>query len=117
MEYPHWPYLRGMVGDTLKDPTHGGRIQREIGQQLDTLGHQLVLDCVSVNLQETKRTSERRGVTHTHQAGLEVHGWIRWKQPASSVYLKTKYTASFPCHPAEQLWRSVVQAEVTHARQ
>lgn len=89
MEYPHWPYLRGVVGDTLKDPTHGGRIQREIGQQLDTLGHQLVLDRVSVNLQETKRTSERRGVTHTHQAGLEVHGWIQWKQPASSVYLKT----------------------------
>lgn len=56
---PDWPYLRSMVGDTLEDPAHGRRVQREIGQQLHTLGHQLVLDSVSMNLQETKGTSER----------------------------------------------------------
>lgn len=74
---PDWPYLRSMVGDTLEDPAHGRRVQGEIRHQLHTLGHQLVLDSVSMNLKETKGTSEKRGVTSHSQAGLEVYGWIQ----------------------------------------
>ena len=48
--HTHSPYLWSVVGDTLEDPAHGRRVQREIGQQLHTLGHQLVLDSVPMNL-------------------------------------------------------------------
>lgn len=98
--YPHWPYLRGMVGDTLKDPTHGGRVQREIGQQLHTLGHQLVLDRVPMNLQETKRTSERRGVT-SHTPGWLGSAWMDSMETACflSVF-KNKMHSEFPTPPS-----------------
>lgn len=51
---PPGRYLGGVVGDALEDPVHGGRVQGQVGRKLHSLDHQLVLDCIPVDLQETK---------------------------------------------------------------
>lgn len=51
---PRGSYLGGVVGDALEDPVHGRRVQGQVGWQLDSLDHQLVLDRIPMNLQETK---------------------------------------------------------------
>lgn len=89
--YPHWPYLRRVVRDTLEDPAHGGRVQGEIGQQLHTLGHQLVLDSVSMDLQGTKGASERRESRHTRKDS-------QLGEPAGSCELAYVTVSSMSCH-------------------
>ena len=51
---PLGSYLGGVVGNTLEDPVHGRRVQGKVGRKLHALEHQLVLDRIPVNLQETK---------------------------------------------------------------
>lgn len=49
-------YLGGVVGDALEDPVHGRRVEGQVRRQLHALQHQLVLDCIPMNLQETQET-------------------------------------------------------------
>lgn len=47
---PPGSYLGGMVGDALEDPIHGRWVQGQVGWELHSLDHQLVLDCIAMNL-------------------------------------------------------------------
>lgn len=64
----HGTYLRGTVGNALEDPVHGRWVQGEVGWELHPLDCQMILYCVSMNLQDTKDTLSHEGKEHEKQS-------------------------------------------------